>query len=182
MTRLKLSIATLACVLMLPLASAQAEQENNKLERHAPEDGRGFGFGAEMGFGTIFGSPGSLGALAAVYDFGKFYVQGLATVTVTDNGPPDAFGGGARFYYILNQRQRADFAVGGGVGLIATNAIGNNTNLGIVIDGGFQTRIFIVPAVSFNLTAGLVAQVIDGGSFFSSTGRLTGAAGFTYFF
>ena len=157
-------IAIIAAVIALvalggTTASAQAQEQESSAQT-------GIGIGAEAMLTGLVGG-------AFVYDAGAWHVDVLANVVDTGDAVLSAAG---RFFFVLHNGGRADFSVGGGLG------IRDAAETEFHIEGGAQIRVFLVSNVALSTTVGLGMVLDDGEDPFALGGQLTGTAGLTYFF
>ena len=191
-----LSLSLLSLVLLSGVAIGQEASGSASVSGSASADagGRaaGIGVGAEtmLGNTTIFGVgvgpdfffPSS--AAAFVYDATMWRVDAL--LAMDSAGATDIFAGG-RFWFNLHTGTASDFAVGGGIGILANgdDGPGDNDTTDFLIEGGVQLRAFLVPNVAIGAMAGLGFFILDeqeGDDFFFLGGQLLGNLGIWYFF
>ena len=185
-----ISLSLLSLVLLSGVAIGQ--EASGSASADAGGRAAGIGVGAEtmLGNTTIFGVgvgpdfffPSS--AAAFVYDATMWRVDAL--LAMDSAGATDIFAGG-RFWFNLHTGTASDFAVGGGVGILADgdDSGGDNDQTHFLIEGGVQLRAFIVPNVAIGAVAGLGFFVLDdpaGDDFFFLGGQLLGSIGIWYFF
>ncbi len=149
------------------------------------EDGeeRGLGVGAvvPMGSGGLAAAVGAdvfgIGAApAAAYDLGEFHLDGYIQFSTNGN---TSFALGGRFFYHLVEHSRSDLSAGGGLSFLNLSGDEFAESLQTVfIEGSAKIRMFIVPQVSLESSAGLVAAVGDGDGF-QLGGQVLG--GITYY-
>jgi len=191
-----ISLSLLSLVLLSGVAIGQEASGSASVSGSASADagGRaaGIGVGAEtmLGNTTIFGVgvgpdfffPSS--AAAFVYDATMWRVDAL--LAMDSAGATDIFAGG-RFWFNLHTGTASDFAVGGGIGILANgdDGPGDNDTTDFLIEGGVQLRAFLVPNVAIGAMAGLGFFILDeqeGDDFFFLGGQLLGNLGIWYFF
>jgi hypothetical protein len=142
-----------------------------------------FGLGAEA---MLAGPSGA----AVVYDAGPYHIDGIVRFSSVDTAAffgSDLFHLAGRFFYVLHQRNSADFSVGGGVGVTHDDNDPGEDDTAVFIEGGAQLRAFISENVALSSTVGLAIIVDDdpGGADRDGVvlgGQLTGALGIVYFF
>ena len=140
---------------------------------HAQEgtSNTGVGVGIEA---LLLAPPG----VAASYDADAWRLDGM--VAFSDGQQQLMIGG--RVLFPVHASDRADFSIGGGLGIVNyDNGGNNNNNTDIHIEGDAQIRAFIVPNVALTATLG-VAVVVGDGDDFAVTGQLMGSLGVMYYF
>jgi hypothetical protein len=178
------------------LASAQEAGGSVSASGGMEASGRaaGIGVGAEsfLAGSTVFGDLGFIGdffptsAASVVYDATAWRVHGL--IGMDSAGDTDFLLGG-KFFYNLHTGTAADFAVGGGLGLLldgdGDNGMGDDDSVHILLEGGVQLRAFVVPNVAIGAMAGLGFVIYDednADDFFFLGGQVLGNVGIWYFF
>jgi hypothetical protein len=174
------------CVVLLVTGVAGAQEY---------ADGHGPGVGMESNLGGLTGA-------SFVYDFGKFRIDALfglshesnvngSGVDITD------FGIAGRFFYVVHRMERADFGLGGGLGIVheslSDGAGPNETN--IQIELAAQIRVFLAPNVALLGSLGFAVTTADnevllggavvgarGNGTFGIGGQLLAGFGATYYF
>ncbi len=173
----------LACSILALVTSTAAAQE-------IVTDGHGAGIGVEQNLGGLTGG-------AFVYDAAHFHVDVLLGIAhISENGPDfSSVGVAGRFFYVVHRLDRADFSIGGGLGLERTD-LGNAHETNIHIEAAAQIRAFITGNVALSAALGLVIVTADnnglpsgpvvgggqGDTEFGFGGQLFGGFGLTYFF
>jgi hypothetical protein len=153
-------------------------------------DGHGPGVGVEQNLGGLTGA-------SFVYDAPRFHIDVLLGIQhVSEDGPDFSnVGVAGRFFFIVHRLDRADFALGGGIG-IARAEQGNVSETNIHIEAAAQIRAFITSNVALSASLGLVVVTADnnrlpdgpvigqatGNDEFGFGGQLFGGFGVTYFF
>ncbi len=167
MKKLFVVLAAVATIGLTGNAFAQDNAGDDKTTQIGASTGRtGFGIGAAA---MISGPAGP----SFTYDAGAWHVDGI--VAVQDFGDTEITAG-ARFMYVLNRSDDADFSVGGGAGLFA-----NGQDL-FFLEGGAQIRAFIVSNVALTANLGLAVIIGDDDTNFATPAQLQGTLGMTYFF
>jgi hypothetical protein len=170
----------IACV--LSFASIASAQE-------LPE-GHGPGIGIEQNLGGITGAT-------FVYDAGTFHIDVLLGLDHISRNGPDSTGLGiaGRFFYVAHKMERADFGIGGGIGILRTE-LGDAHETNIELEAAAQIRVFVAPNVVALASLGLSIVTADNGSLpdgpiapggngdtqIGLGGQLFGGFGVTYFF
>lgn len=147
------------------------------------------GVGAEFMVGdvSIGGgiTPGStvsfgLGGPSINYDAGKFHVGGFLSILDPAGNDNTTILLGGRFYYHVHSTAMADFGIGGTLGM-ANYDEGDERGTAILIEPGFQVRVFLQANVALSLGAGLAIGAADAEGV-ALIGNATGSAGFHYYF
>ena len=141
------------------------------------------GVAGSIGVGAEFDIRGA-GGLSANFDAGKFHVGGFLGYfnPAGDNNTEIDIGG--RFFYHLASTASADFGVGGILG-IQNVPNGTDRRSILIIEPGFQIRMFIVPNVAVSVTAGMeIGTAVSGpsGDELNITGNIIGQGGIHYYF
>jgi hypothetical protein len=185
----------LAFLVWVPTATAQvadpiavpgeAEASGSaSVEGSASFDG-GVAGGAGQGFGvgpaTMLGSADGLGLVGPgiVYDTAVFHIEALIAFARSDANTNLGIGG--RFWYHLHRSERADFSLGGGLGLLSLDSDPGDSAMVFDLEGGGEVRLWLVENVSLSAALGLVVLAGDGDGV-DLVGDLTGAGALTYFF
>ena len=173
-TKLIIPLFTLAL-----FATGTAAAQNATVQ--AAPVARGIGVGAEA---TLTGIVGG----TFVYDAQSFHIDALLGGNFQRNDSSLAVAG--RFFFPLHRSQAADFSLGPGIGFVHTThdpdgdgPEGRQSATPIHLEGAAQIRVFLVPNVAVNATAGL-GVVLNNKDSNSATigGQLGGSFGITYFF
>jgi hypothetical protein len=146
------------------------------------------GVGAEAMVGTvgIGGGVGGgsisfpLGGPSINYDAGKFHVGGF--LGILDPSGPDntTIEIGGRFFYHVHSTAMTDFGIGGSLGMFNYDK-GTDRGTAILIEPGFQIRVFLQANVALSLGAGLAIGAADAEGI-ELIGNFAGNAGFHYYF
>jgi hypothetical protein len=150
-------LSTLAFLLVTLAVGARAATAQTR---------RGWGLGAEA---MLSGPAGPV----VVYDAGSFRIDGV--FGFASNGKSTVAAGG-RFAFVLHSASAADFAVGGGLGIVDVE---DTTELHV--EGFGQIRAFIVENVALSAAFGLAVGAADA-DFIAVTGQLAGSVGIAYYF
>jgi hypothetical protein len=134
------------------------------------------GVAGSIGVGAEF-SIGGAGGVSANFDAGKFHVGGF--LGYFDTADPTAIDIGARFFYHIASTASSDFGLGGTLAIQSIDTTPRTTN--VIIEPGFQIRMFVVPNVAMSFTAGLEIATADA-SEIVLTGNVTGLGGIHYYF
>jgi hypothetical protein len=155
---------------------------------HAQEKPTGVGVGVETLLtasipGTSFSQ--APGAATFVYSGGVFHIDALLTfISYEENDL--IFGVGGRFFYQVHGNARADFSIGGGLGIIHTDHEPDpqDDETDIHLEIATKLRTFIAPNVAIHAVMGLGIVLADnpGGDRIGLVGQLAGSFGLTYFF
>ena len=172
----------LGAIVLLLAASAVSAQEL--------PDGHGPGVGVEQNLGGLTGAT-------FVYDAGRFHVDVLLGLEHISRTGPDtsSFGIAGRFFFVVHRMERADFGLGGGIGIARTD-FGDAHETNIELEGAAQIRAFIAPNVAVLASLGLVIATADNGGLpggpiveggngdteIGLGGQLFGGFGVTYYF
>ena len=131
--------------------------------------------------------------LAADIDLGQFQIVpafGLIhrDINGANSGSQTGFLLSGRFWFNLAKHERADLAVGGGIGFSVTSRsfdntnIDSDTNVDTILDGGARIRLFFTNNVALSFTGGLSLTVGDGPTTFALGNHLIGSGGLYYYF
>jgi hypothetical protein len=141
---------------------------------------QGFFLGAESvllapvaGAATAAAGPG--GAVVAGWDASQWRAEGLVGLLFRDGGGT-TFSFGARGFYVLHKTSRADFGIGGLLGLIVSGGAV------FLIEPSAQIRAFIVENVALTATLGMGIAVGDAPATIGILGQVVGGLGLTYTF
>ena len=149
-----------------------------------------------VGVGAEYQINGAGGA-SLNYDAGAFHIGGFLDFHDPEGANNTTFMMGARFYYHVHSTAMADFGVGVGLGFVSVPPPPGDSErlLGVYIEPGVQTRLFVASNVALSFTTGLVIGVVDAGGV-AVTGQgvagsivnlgpgigFTGGAGVHYYF
>jgi len=125
---------------------------------------------------TLAGAAGP----ALVVQTPAFHVEGI--LAFADQGDETDLILAGRFWYAINQTQRSDFSVGGGIGLLFDDNGGGDNDTDVELDLGAQLRAFLVPNVALSVSLGFVFVSTAGPNPLALTGDLLASGGIAYFF
>ena len=149
----------------------------------ATDGTRSIGVGVEQTLGGI-------GSATFVYDAGRWHIDALLGFRTVDVGADDyrEISLAGRFFFTIHRAERADFSIGGGIGLINTD-LADEGGTAIHLEGAAKIRAFLVPNVALSASLGLLIvasddeDLIDDADTISlGNAQLGGAFGLTYFF
>jgi hypothetical protein len=149
--------------------SAHAQEEDMTMA--SPSQSSGIGVGVES---MLSGPSGP----TVVYQTPSFHVEGILGVFDRAN---TTFLLAGRFYYQVHSGELSDFSLGGGLGLVNTDAPGDNET-DIHLEAGAKIRVFLAPNVSLSSSLGMAVVADDANDTAIIAGRLQGTMGITYFF
>jgi hypothetical protein len=132
-----------------------------------------------IGVGAEFEIQG-VGGLSANFDAGKFHVGGFLGYFDPEGPNNAAVDVGGRFFYHVASTASADFGLGGTLAIQSTDSAGGR-GTAVLIEPGFQIRMFIVPNVALSFTAGIEIGTADA-SELNITGNIIGQGGIHYYF
>lgn len=142
-------------------------------EASAQEAKTGVGVGVEA---MLFQPPG----VAVSYDADKFRIDGMLGFFENFGGDQILLGG--RVMFPIHASDRADFAVGGGLGFINFDVGGGDSETDFLLEGSAQIRAFLTTNVAMLATFGLGIRVSDGDDPFVISGNQVGSLGILYYF
>ena len=169
-----------ACLLvgLVSLAASEDALAQDDMGGSSVSSDNRLGVGAETLLTTPFGPTGGA---AFVYDAGLFRISALVYLLAVENSM-DAFGIGARFFYVLHEGKAADFSVGAGIAVTHADPDPGRDQTRAHVEGAAQLRAFITPSVALNATVGLGLAFGEGAFQVSLGGQLTAGFGATYYF
>lgn len=164
-------LAGLLLVAGLLASSATSAQAQEDMSMASPSQASGIGVGVES---MLSGPSGP----TLVYQTPTFHVEGILGVFDRPNTSILLAG---RFYYQVHSGELSDFSVGGGLGLLNTDAPGDN-DTDIHLEAGAKIRVFLAPNVALSSSLGMAVVADDANDTAIIAGRLQGTMGITYFF
>ena len=171
----KMILWTTVLLLAVSSSEAQAQEEGGGGGNGYPS--RGIGVMSDLvitgeGVGTIGG---------VLYDAGRFRFGGGLGLSAVENSET-AFALSGQGYFVLHRSRNADFSLGGSLTLGYRDPPQGDGRVRFAIQGGAQTRFFVVENGA--LTAGLGMNIaLGGGGFSFAIGSvLLGSVGFQYYF
>ncbi|MDX2019560.1 MAG: hypothetical protein SF187_04915 [Deltaproteobacteria bacterium] len=137
--------------------------------------------GGTIGLGAEAGLLGGPAGAAMVYDMGHLRVDGILGFASASG---TTIGLGGRVLWVLHQSSNADFALGGGLGLINRNPDGPaDSTTDFHVEGLAQIRVFLSQNVALSTTFGFGIDLNDGrDDAFAFGGQFLSNAGLVYYF
>lgn len=124
------------------------------------------------GIGTIGG---------VLYDAGRFRFGGGLGLSAVENSET-AFAFSGQGYFVLHHSRNADFSLGGSLTLGYRDPPQGDGRVRFAIQGGAQTRFFVVDNGAITAGLGMNIAVGGGGFAFALGSVLLGSVGFQYYF
>ncbi len=173
-----ISILAISFFLMSFAGAASADMHGDHSMMPSPEMPQADVSSKRIGFGVQSSLTG-LGGLSLVLDQPKYHIDFLFGFSDAANTTNLELGG--RFLYHLKQSDRADFSLGGGLGINSINVDGPGDATILDLEIVFQIRAFLTEAVALSATGGIAVRAADGDGVVAG-GQAIGAAGIVYYF
>ena len=142
--------------------------------------------GATIGLGAEAGLLGGPAGAAMVYDMGRLRLDGILGFASSDGNAINGtnIGLGGRVLWVMHQGSNADFALGGGLGLINRNPDGpGDSATDFHVEALAQIRVFLSQNVALSTTFGFGIDLNDGrDDTFAFGGQFLSNAGLVYYF
>jgi hypothetical protein len=164
---MRIALTAVAVFFLVATAATEASAEDGAAAK------TGIGVGVEA---LLLTPPG----VAVSYDADTWRLDGMVAFFENTGGEQIVFGG--RVMFPIHASDRADFSVGGGLGLVNRDGGGGDNENDFHIEGSSQIRAFLTPNVAVVTSLGLGIVLTDGDDPFVVSGDLFGSVGVLYYF